>query len=50
MSGGGGGTYDLYAITPEGEYLYPDADGVLHCSIDDQIVTLGGGGGGGISK
>lgn len=42
---GGSNMPALLAITPEGERIYPDKDGVLHCSLDDTIITFGGGGG-----
>jgi hypothetical protein len=43
---GGGNVPDFYAITPDGEHIYPDKDGVLHCKLEDTVVTLGGGGSG----
>jgi hypothetical protein len=44
MAGGVAG--DLYAITPAGDRVEPDADGTLRCSVDDMVVMLGGGGSG----
>lgn len=46
-SGGAGGSHSaMYAITPEGKRINPDADGVLRVHPEDTIYHLSGGGGG----
>lgn len=46
---GAGGRSDLFAITPDGERIEPDAHGVLHFHPEDQVFMLAPGGSGGWS-
>lgn len=42
--GGSGGSSSFYAITPGGQRIEPDNEGVLHFTPEDYVVILGGGG------
>jgi hypothetical protein len=46
-AGGGSNLPSVFAITPSGEKIYPNEDGVLHCSMDDEVIMIGPGGAGG---
>lgn len=45
-AGGGGRAAGMFAITPDGERIDPDADGVLYFHPEDAVYLLGPGGAG----